>query len=828
MKFFPKNRFFISLLSSSISSAFLLAPTYAMDPPLSKQPVLSSEDQDVFGPTHSFSPLKEAENAVKNDYKNNFDDGFKTLCTYIRKPESTIESTTSLFQGIFKEFPNALPHWLNASSEKLLSSLKIGEDKDVPKFLFSPLNAVCLNRQNGIIPKLKPSMIRLLATVNWGASQQKPYPLNEIDRKVYKTEAMRCYIEGAKSGDEVALSNLLSMVDGEPPRKKEHALYYNVLIPLLRAKDQEAQKLFIDVCSKSEGAVKCIQRHIKKLEDSKKDLQQLECLKGLIADFEYREDQRKGKEAYKNAMDLWDLHPYNAIIALRNSAEKDYWEAQEKLEELRKTKGYLSKNFSKNDHGALLKKEEVQAGQKYWEYVETFLKGATRKNFQFSEEEISKASAALFKAVALGNQKAKEQEKKIKKLPAYTDAANGIDKIYTDPLAKLGKEYYRREFLNGKTSPIPQQPLLSFPEKTSIPPVQEKLPTENSKSTSNRESSVNHAKSKQQKIVSVPIPQIPPSTPIIIVPVNAQGEPTTSIPLPRLNEQEYKEKKEAVVLTMDTPTVPKTGSSDFNQAPNLPPKETKPRIKKTLEITKREKKPLVRKLSKRDSDSSNPSEESLPENTPSQRDKVPLQRTVSLNTLMPSEKPRGPIPTMGRRKSLSQIETPTHSGEVISPKGVKKPKKSFTQDTFKQFLKRRKPEKKMEPLDSQKESGEVSPIMNKAASPEVDTSYRKLNRSLSNSDLKRKSGVQLSEKIITDTLDDLQTKGIVSWHRKNNTISATKNDDPNIHITLHTHSNSDKKWFEKPECVTQFLELVSQCDPNMEQTINNIGKKEQK
>ena len=33
MKLFSKNRLFISLVSSSISSAFLLAPTYAMDPP---------------------------------------------------------------------------------------------------------------------------------------------------------------------------------------------------------------------------------------------------------------------------------------------------------------------------------------------------------------------------------------------------------------------------------------------------------------------------------------------------------------------------------------------------------------------------------------------------------------------------------------------------------------------------------------------------------------------------------------------------------------------------------------------------------------------------
>lgn len=33
MKFFPKKRILISLLSSSISSAFLLAPAYAMDPP---------------------------------------------------------------------------------------------------------------------------------------------------------------------------------------------------------------------------------------------------------------------------------------------------------------------------------------------------------------------------------------------------------------------------------------------------------------------------------------------------------------------------------------------------------------------------------------------------------------------------------------------------------------------------------------------------------------------------------------------------------------------------------------------------------------------------
>ncbi|MDP4154020.1 MAG: hypothetical protein Q8929_00160 [Bacillota bacterium] len=37
MKLFPKNRLFISLLTSSISSAFLLTPAYAMDPPLKEE-----------------------------------------------------------------------------------------------------------------------------------------------------------------------------------------------------------------------------------------------------------------------------------------------------------------------------------------------------------------------------------------------------------------------------------------------------------------------------------------------------------------------------------------------------------------------------------------------------------------------------------------------------------------------------------------------------------------------------------------------------------------------------------------------------------------------
>jgi hypothetical protein len=101
----------------------------------------------------------------------------------------------------------------------------------------------------------------------------------------------------------------------------------------------------------------------------------------------------------------------------------------------------------------------------------------------------------------------------------------------------------------------------------------------------------------------------------------------------------------------------------------------------------------------------------------------------------------------------------------------------------------------------------------------------KLTRSLSDSDLKRKSDVPLTATVISTTLDELKSQGKVDWPRKGNTISATKTDDPGTHITIHTHDKSDKAWVQRPEIVTDFLEFSSEGDEDFKEEISQIRKK---
>jgi hypothetical protein len=91
--------------------------------------------------------------------------------------------------------------------------------------------------------------------------------------------------------------------------------------------------------------------------------------------------------------------------------------------------------------------------------------------------------------------------------------------------------------------------------------------------------------------------------------------------------------------------------------------------------------------------------------------------------------------------------------------------------------------------------------------------------------LKRKSNVPLTEAVITSTLNEFKEQGVVDWTRNGNTISATKKDDPNVHITIHTHDKSDKSWSERPEIRADFLEFSSECDDDLKETISEIGKK---
>jgi hypothetical protein len=71
----------------------------------------------------------------------------------------------------------------------------------------------------------------------------------------------------------------------------------------------------------------------------------------------------------------------------------------------------------------------------------------------------------------------------------------------------------------------------------------------------------------------------------------------------------------------------------------------------------------------------------------------------------------------------------------------------------------------------------------------------------------------------------LEKKGIIELKRNGNTISATKKDDPTVHLTIHTHDSSDKSWSEKPEIRTDFLEFSSECDEDLKESISQIGKK---
>lgn len=235
--------------------------------------------------------------------------------------------------------------------------------------------------------------------------------------------------------------------------------------------------------------------------------------------------------------------------------------------------------------------------------------------------------------------------------------------------------------------------------------------------------------------------------------------------------------------------------------------------------------------------------------------KPPIVRTKSLTDL---SKPRK-NPELNRTHSLlipnkkKPESTETTSSEGTSEEGKPRLRRSSSKKlpkspTFGEY-KRHESEKKLarrnskqylalpsdkDPADvrsrSKEETSSSDPVDVRSGSKEETSSsgnerrpsFSKLQRSLSRSNLDGRSSVKLTPPVISHTLNALQD---ITWRCQNNVISATKNDDPTVHLTIHTHDTSDTEWFKRPEVVDDFLWFVSQCNAELAQQIREVGQK---
>lgn len=219
--------------------------------------------------------------------------------------------------------------------------------------------------------------------------------------------------------------------------------------------------------------------------------------------------------------------------------------------------------------------------------------------------------------------------------------------------------------------------------------------------------------------------------------------------------------------------------------------------------------------------------------TPERKIRKTLARRQSLIFEKTTQNEETHKPTkIQRTRSLMNLKIETQGADIIPTEKPTKKKRNEhpTKISLKRYLPTRNSEKKLERQKSKNNLLELT-TENFQDNQQPDhankssSSFKKLTRSLSDRDLKRKSDVPLNEAVITKTLNEFKEQGIIDWTRTGNTISATKRDDPEVHLTIHAHDKSDKAWSQRPEIVSDFLEFSSECDEDLKESISQIGKR---
>lgn len=244
---------------------------------------------------------------------------------------------------------------------------------------------------------------------------------DEEQRKRFMNQAIWYSILGAKLGHEDSYVRLKALLEfGLFDTKlgkltKGYTTYYTFLINFLLKEDAEAQNLFVKVALESEDALNWAERYIQNLEknETKEARAQLKVLNAAMGNF----NEERAKKKYLEALEKWNSSPAEAINCL-NKAEEFCPEAEEKLSELRKSKGYLNpKKVKANDHGRLLKKNDTVHGlSAYKEYKEMYNKAS------HNPKDLQMMASFLGFAVKFGNPEANKEHKRLENSKGYNDA----------------------------------------------------------------------------------------------------------------------------------------------------------------------------------------------------------------------------------------------------------------------------------------------------------------------------------------------------------------------------------------------------------------------
>ncbi|MBA3812935.1 MAG: hypothetical protein H0X26_00350 [Alphaproteobacteria bacterium] len=682
--------------------------------------------------------------------------------------------------------------------------------------------------------------LEALSARYWRVGYQK----NDLDlKKKYMDQAIWCSMMSAKADCGSSYSRLCTIIDGKMDNKTKYLPYYTFLIPLVEAKDEQARALFTKVLFDSTGALSWIEKYIEKLTKSQKSPTQLEALHNVMGSFK----QEKGNKAYNEALQLWKNSPHKAIELLLEAKDCNE-EAKEKLAALRQSKGYKTpKKVNVSDHGKILKELDTEQGSKrYQAYCIMLGKASKVKEFSPHHKDITNIVVVLSSAAELGNPEALKAVEKIKKSAGYKDSELHRGILSTDLFYCIAYQYRGFTSLRDTTRSLKTHLKHETSSQTS-PPQNMTTNNENIISkgvapTGNIQGSASVILSSQEKYSSLSNKKnfIETSNPILTVSTSSPEAKTEKI----IELQHISSSKEAIqelISISSVSTVPQKIEEQIEMSKIFEPlpgglneHRTKDKKKELLPI-------IHHAVSDQAPNQSQEESHAGPEDLI--KSHRTLKRTQSLanwpTTAKPSEEPlvsTGRKP-MKRTLSLTQIssspKTLVATSNEKSSITLKKNKTPSTKMSLKTFLTSKKKQKKAseEKLNQSISKAKTSPSQSKSeeqishseesvSTSKEKTPFSKLVRALQHAH--NKSDVKLTEATITSTLNGLPH---ITWVWEGNTISATHNIDPNVHLTLHAHDGSDKLWFKKPENVEHFLWFVGKCHEGLEEQIYKIGKK---
>lgn len=676
--------------------------------------------------------------------------------------EKNYDGTEDLLFNIFKTSPDAVSHF---DKNLDLIFLELHENKEKIQSTF--LDVLC--KLKDITNHLNPTVLEEISARYWRV-------FCILDRKKeYLEQAILYSLLSAKNGNDplaVARGRLVTILNTNDPNV--HDIYYSYMIPFLQANDQQAEVLFNEIAHASPGAARWFD--------------------------EYAAGQLK----------------------IGNNPT------------LSETMNRTVMNRTGNGHLALRKKgtsELITFPNPDFDYfagetpVVAVFAGLTPQ-----EENMSPKELYMFAMKHMGRDNDKT-------LNALLRAAEGKNK---DAIRKINN--YRKSHIYKEG------------DKTKKTDSIEHLLYQRDKS--NRD--LVTPEKKESKIAS-PSAQTPTSSPVISskekqprpkntqkeedekITIRAMSTSTSSKKERRLQKSKPLDNSRNIDKPIDENAPPSTMQSEIVSTPVLETPQTK------LEVLKLDTVPVIQEIKPisainiasgqfptESQEVSRNLEEIIesPKAIPERKIRKTLSRTNSLTTI---EKPikndeTSKRKTIHRTQSLISLKPASQDSDIMSMEEPKRKKKKehSTKISLKKFLPTHKLEKKLERQKSQSSLLELdseTPQVNSQSNSKSSGSFKKLTRSLSDRDLKCKSNVPLTEAVITSTLNEFKEQGVVDWTRNGNTISATKKDDPNVHITIHTHDKSDKSWSERPEIRADFLEFSSECDDDLKETISEIGKK---